>query len=94
MLAWYPKEMEPQLRRYLDAYAAVKPHAYVPTVTHQSGSAALQQDVGERSGKIVAELENVSKAYGDNILIRDFSTRILRGDRIGLIGKLKKAQWT
>jgi ATP-binding cassette subfamily F protein uup len=52
----------------------------------RAGQVNLQQDAGERSGKIVAELENVSKAYGDNVLIRDFSTRILRGDRIGLIG--------
>ncbi|MEP7063302.1 MAG: ATP-binding cassette domain-containing protein [Betaproteobacteria bacterium] len=50
------------------------------------GQVNLQQDEGARSGKLVAELENVSKAYGDNVLIRDFSTRILRGDRIGLIG--------
>jgi ATP-binding cassette subfamily F protein uup len=52
----------------------------------RAGQVNLQQDVGERSGKIVAELAHVSKAYGDNVLIRDFSTRILRGDRIGLIG--------
>ena len=50
------------------------------------GSVNLQQDEGARSGKMVAELTRVSKAYGDNVLIRDFSTRILRGDRIGLIG--------
>jgi ATP-binding cassette subfamily F protein uup len=56
------------------------------TRRERAGQVNLQQDVGERSGKIVAELDNVSKAYGDNVLIRDFSTRILRGDRIGLIG--------
>jgi len=50
------------------------------------GQVNLQQDEGARSGKMVAELTRVSKAYGDNVLIRDFSTRILRGDRIGLIG--------
>ncbi|HSR02600.1 MAG TPA: ATP-binding cassette domain-containing protein [Methylophilaceae bacterium] len=46
----------------------------------------LNIDVGERSGKLVAVLENVSKSYGDNQLIKNFSTRILRSDRIGLIG--------
>ncbi|MEO8849896.1 MAG: ATP-binding cassette domain-containing protein, partial [Casimicrobiaceae bacterium] len=50
------------------------------------GQVNLQQDEGARSGKLVAELEHISKAYGDDVLIRDFSTRILRGDRIGLIG--------
>src|SRR5438552_606421 len=49
MLAWYPPEVVPQLRRFLDAYAAVKPHAYVPTITHQNECAALQEDVGDRS---------------------------------------------
>lgn len=49
MLAWYPAEVQPQLRRFLDAYTSVKPHAYVPTVTHQSACAALQEDVGDRT---------------------------------------------
>ncbi|MBS1156055.1 MAG: transporter ATP-binding protein [Proteobacteria bacterium] len=50
------------------------------------GSIKLQVDAGERSGKLVAELEHVSKAYGDKVLIQDFTTRLQRGDRIGLIG--------
>ena len=40
---------------------------------------------GERSGRLVAELDDVSKSF-DRPIIRDFSTRIMRGDRIGLIG--------
>ena len=39
-----------------------------------------------RSGKIVAELEHISHSFGNNEVIRDFSTTILRGDRIGLVG--------
>jgi ATP-binding cassette subfamily F protein uup len=50
------------------------------------GKVEFQVEAGDRSGKIVAELENVSKAYDDKVLIKDFSTRILRGDKIGLIG--------
>lgn len=50
------------------------------------GKVEFQVEAGDRSGKIVAELENVTKAYGDKVLIKDFSTRILRGDKIGLIG--------
>jgi ATP-binding cassette subfamily F protein uup len=50
------------------------------------GDVRLQVDAGERSGKLVAELSHVSKSYGERVLIRDFSTRIMRGDRIGLIG--------
>jgi len=50
------------------------------------GKVSLAVDEGERSGKLVAELEHVSKSFGDKVVIRDFSTRIMRGDRIGLIG--------
>jgi ATP-binding cassette subfamily F protein uup len=50
------------------------------------GQVNFQLDAGERSGKLVAELEHVSKAYEGRTLVRDFTTRILRGDKIGLIG--------
>src|SRR5574340_1162185 len=49
-------------------------------------SVNLALDAGERSGKLVAELVNVSKSFESKTLIRDFSCRILRGDKIGLIG--------
>ena len=52
----------------------------------RQGNVKLNIDVGERSGKLIAELENVSKAYGNKVLIKNFSTRILRGDKIGLLG--------
>ncbi len=52
----------------------------------RQGNVKLNVDAGERSGKLIAELENVSKSYGDKVLIKDFSTRILRGDKIGLLG--------
>ncbi len=52
----------------------------------RQGNVKLNIDTGERSGKLIAELENVSKAYGDKVLIENFSTRILRGDKIGLLG--------
>ncbi|MDI7775396.1 ATP-binding cassette domain-containing protein [Asticcacaulis sp. EMRT-3] len=43
-------------------------------------------DSGGTSGKLVAELKNVSKAFGDKVLLKDFSTRILRGDRLAIVG--------
>ncbi len=52
----------------------------------RQGNVKLSLDSGERSGKLVAELENVQKAYGDRSLINNFTTRIMRGDRIGLLG--------
>ena len=41
---------------------------------------------GGRSGQMVVEAEGIAKAFGDHTVLRDFSTRIMRGDRIGLVG--------
>ena len=53
---------------------------------NQMGKVSIDVAEGVRSGKLVAELENVSKHFGDRTVIRDYSTTVLRGDRIGLIG--------
>jgi ABC transport system ATP-binding/permease protein len=50
------------------------------------GNVKLSLDAGERSGKLVAELEDVSKQFGERAVLRNVSTRIMRGDRVGLIG--------
>ena len=50
------------------------------------GKVNLQLDAGDKSGKLVAELDHVFKAYGERQIVRDFSSRIQRGDKIGLIG--------
>jgi ATP-binding cassette subfamily F protein uup len=50
------------------------------------GNVSLAVDRGEKSGQMVAELIHVSKHYGDRTVVRDFSARIMRGDRIGFIG--------
>lgn len=52
----------------------------------RQGQVHLQLDAGERSGKLIAELQEVRMAFGDKVLINRFSTRIMRGDRIGLLG--------
>ncbi|NWG25905.1 MAG: ABC-F family ATP-binding cassette domain-containing protein, partial [Pseudorhodoplanes sp.] len=50
------------------------------------GRAAIEASQAERSGKLVIEAEHVSKSYGARKIVEDFSTRILRGDRIGIVG--------
>ncbi|ADP14130.1 ABC transporter ATP-binding protein uup [Achromobacter xylosoxidans A8] len=50
------------------------------------GDVSLALAEGQRSGKLVAELDHVNKAFGDKIVVDDYSTTILRGDRIGIIG--------
>lgn len=52
----------------------------------QQGQVKLDVSAGERSGKIVAELENVCKSYGSKVIVDNFSATILRGDKVGLIG--------
>jgi aminoglycoside/choline kinase family phosphotransferase len=49
MLAYYPEEVRPQLRRFLDAYRAVVRHGRIPELLQFSEVAALQQDVGDRT---------------------------------------------
>ncbi|GGX04079.1 MULTISPECIES: ATP-binding cassette domain-containing protein [Undibacterium] len=53
----------------------------------QQGQVRLDVTTGERSGKIVAELENVCKSFGPKNIVNDFSSIIMRGDKIGLIGQ-------
>jgi len=50
------------------------------------GKVSLQVDGGEVAGKLVADLRDVSFAYGEHAVIQNLSTRILRGDRVGIIG--------
>ncbi|MDR0777631.1 MAG: ATP-binding cassette domain-containing protein [Azonexus sp.] len=50
------------------------------------GKVALQLDAGDKSGKLVAELDRVGKSFGGKPVVAEFSARIQRGDKIGLIG--------
>jgi len=55
-------------------------------IRQRSGSVKMQSDVGKSSGKLVVEATDIHKSYGANTIINGFSTRILRGDKIGVIG--------
>ena len=50
------------------------------------GDVKLTVDASESSGKLVFDVRGISKSFGDTTVIRDFSQRIFRGDRVGLIG--------
>ncbi|MBT8040985.1 MAG: ATP-binding cassette domain-containing protein [Gammaproteobacteria bacterium] len=52
----------------------------------RSGTASFGVESSGRSGKRVAELENVGHRFGDQEIIRNFSTLVRRGDRIGIVG--------
>src|SRR6202022_3061326 len=50
------------------------------------GNVKLNLDAGERSGQLVAELEDVDKSFGGRKIVDGLSMRLMRGDRVGLIG--------
>ena len=52
----------------------------------RQGSVRMELAAAERSGKLVIEAEGLGHRLGGRTLVHDFSTRILRGDRIGIIG--------
>ncbi|HIJ56410.1 MAG TPA: ATP-binding cassette domain-containing protein [Deltaproteobacteria bacterium] len=52
----------------------------------QTGGVRIQIQEAESTGKLVIEASKISHGYGGAVFIRDFSTKIIRGDRIGIIG--------
>jgi ABC transport system ATP-binding/permease protein len=51
-----------------------------------TGKVRMQISAENRSGRLVIEAENVSYAFGDNNIVRNFSTTIQRGDKVGIVG--------
>ena len=52
----------------------------------KAGKVELSASSGKTSGKIIAEMQHASVSFGDKTVIRDLTTTILRGDRVGLVG--------
>jgi hypothetical protein len=53
----------------------------------QAGQVRLDLGSADRSGHVVFEAEHIGKAFGPRVVVRDFSTRVMRSDRIGLVGR-------
>ena len=51
-----------------------------------AGKAVIAAAEAEKSGALVIEANDISKSYGERTIVDDFSTRIFRGDRIGIVG--------
>jgi ABC transport system ATP-binding/permease protein len=51
------------------------------------GRVKLEAAEADLSGRLVIVAEGISKSYGDRAVVRDFSTRIIRGDRVGIVGQ-------
>ncbi|MFO7848497.1 MAG: ATP-binding cassette domain-containing protein [Spirochaetia bacterium] len=52
----------------------------------KSGTADMEIHDGGRSGKKVIEAKHITFGYGEHLLVKDFSTTVLRGDRVGIVG--------
>jgi ABC transport system ATP-binding/permease protein len=52
----------------------------------QPGQLRIQVQEAERSGRLVLRANGILYAYGDRLLVRDFSTTIMRGDKVGIVG--------
>ncbi len=51
------------------------------------GQVSLTQNLAEKSGKIVCEVKDLTLQYDGKILVKDFSTLLMRGDKVGIIGQ-------
>ena len=51
------------------------------------GRVKLDAAEADLSGRLVIVAENISKSFGDRAVVRNFSTRIIRGDRVGIVGQ-------
>src|SRR5690606_29558035 len=58
----------------------------VERVRDQTREPTLAVDGGVTTGKLVAELKGVTKAFGDRTVLKPFTTRVMRGDRLGIVG--------
>ncbi len=52
----------------------------------RQGTAEMALESGTTSGKLVVEAKGISKGFGDNLILKDFSLRVLRGDRVAFVG--------
>ena len=50
------------------------------------GKVRMEAAEADLSGRLVMVAEDVSKSYGDRTIVRDFSARVIRGDRVGIVG--------
>ncbi|MGE0426337.1 MAG: ABC-F family ATP-binding cassette domain-containing protein [Reyranellaceae bacterium] len=53
----------------------------------QTGRVKMEAGTAEQGGTLAIEAKNISKRFGERLIVSDFSTRILRGHRVGLIGR-------
>ncbi len=85
--AWIRKGVEARRTRSAGRVARLQQlRAQRAARREQLGQVRLELDAGQPSGRIVAELDQVSMRFGEQPIVERFSATILRGDKVGLIG--------
>lgn len=85
--AWIRKGIEARRTRNEGRVRALKHLRDVRQERRElSGKVRMQIATENRSGRLVIEAENIRYAFGDKTILRDFSTTIQRGDKIGIVG--------
>jgi len=85
--AWIRKGVEARRTRSVSRIARLERlRAERAQRRERMGQVRLQLDAGQKSGELVAELDHVTKRFGDKTVVRDFSCRVLRADRVGIVG--------
>ena len=84
---WVRKGVEARRTRSQSRIGRLE-HLRASRVARRDAVGSVRMDVaaGATSGKLVAELTDVCKSFGDKVIVNNFSATILRGDKIGLIG--------
>ncbi len=78
----------PQARSHKAQYRIDNFYKLKETASQKADEKKLELDIqGQRLGKKILELEHINKSFGDQCLIRDFSYKFVRGEKIGIIGK-------
>jgi ATP-binding cassette subfamily F protein uup len=84
---WIRRGIEARRTRNEGRVRALKRLREMRRERRELGSKVRMQIASEnRSGRLVIEAENVSYSYGDKTIVRDFSTTIQRGDKVGIVG--------
>lgn len=71
------------IRARVRALAALREDA---SQIRRQGTAAMELDAGQQSGKRVIDAKGISKSFGDRVILKPFDLRVLRGDRVAFVG--------
>lgn len=85
--AWIRQGVKARRTRNEGRVRALKEMRRERSARRETGAAEMSVNEAERSGRLVLEAKGIGHSYEGRLLIRDFSTVVMRGDKIGIIGQ-------